>query len=52
MDFAKTALYKSYAVIYLEIGTAIYEVQFVFYSYTNDDMERQTLTATHTKENQ
>ena len=33
------ALFKSYAVIYLAIGAAIYEVLFVFYSYPNDDTE-------------
>ena len=30
MDFAKNALFESYAVIYLAIGVAIYEVLFVF----------------------
>ena len=42
MDFAKTALFKSYAVIYLAIGVAICEVLFVFYSYPNDDTETAT----------
>ena len=34
MDFAKMALFKSYAVIYLTISAAIYEL---LYSYPNDD---------------
>ena len=42
MDFAKNALFKSYGVIYLAIGTAIYEVLFVFYSYPSDDTETVT----------
>ena len=33
------ALFKSYAVIYLAIGTAICETLFVFYSCANDDTE-------------
>ena len=45
MDFAKNALFKSYGVIYLAIGVAIYEVLFVFYLYPNDDTETVTLTA-------
>ena len=36
------ALFQSYAVIYLVIGTAIHEVLFVFYSYPNDDTETGT----------
>ena len=39
VDFAKNALFKSYGVIYLAIGAAIYEVLFVFYSYPSDDTE-------------
>ena len=46
MDFAKMALFKSYAVIYLAIGAAIYEVLFVFYSYPNDDTETATFDRT------
>ena len=42
MDFAKKALFKSYGVIYLAIGAAIYEVLFVFYSYPNNDTETVT----------
>ena len=42
MDFAKNALFKSYGVIYLTIGAAIYEVLFVFYSYPSDDTETVT----------
>ena len=42
MDFAKNALFKSYGVIYLVIGVAIYEVLFVFYSYPNDETETVT----------
>ena len=42
MDFAKNALFKSYGVIYLAIGAAIYEVLFVFYSYPNNDTETVT----------
>ena len=42
MDFAKNALFKSYGVIYVAIGTAIYEVLFVFYSYPSDDTETVT----------
>ena len=38
------ALFKSYAVIYLAIGAAIYEVLFVFYSY--DDTETATFDRT------
>ena len=45
MDFAKNALFKSYGVIYLAIGAAIYEVLFVFYSYPSDDTE--TVTPIH-----
>ena len=48
MDFAKMALFKSYAVIYLAIGTAIYEVLFVFYSCPNDDTETATFDRTRT----
>ena len=33
------ALFISYAVIYLAIGAAIYEVPFVLYSYPNDGTE-------------
>ena len=40
------ALFKSYAVIYLAIGVAIYEVLFVFYSYPNDDTETATFDRT------
>ena len=40
------ALFQSYAVIYLAIGAAIYEVLFVLYSYPNDDTE--TATFDHT----
>ena len=40
------ALFKSYAVIYLAIGAAIYEVLFVFYSYPNDDTETATFDRT------
>ena len=36
------ALFKIYAVIYLAIGAAIYEVLFVFYSYLDDDTETAT----------
>ena len=36
------ALFKSYAVIYLATGVAIYEVLFVFYSYPNDDTKTAT----------
>ena len=43
---AKMALFKSYAVIYLAIGAAIYEVLFVFYSYPNDDTETATFDRT------
>ena len=46
VDFAKMALFKSYAVIYLAIGAAIYEVLFVFYSYPNDDTETATFDRT------
>ena len=42
MDFAKNALFKSYGVIYLAIGAAIYEVLFIFYSYPSDDTETVT----------
>ena len=42
------ALFKSYAVIYLAIGTAIYEVLFVFYLYPNDDTEMATFDCTCT----
>ena len=42
------ALFKSYAVIYLAIGTAIYEVLFVFYSCPNDDTETATFDRTRT----
>ena len=42
MDFATNALFKSYGVIYLAIGAAIYEVLFVFYSYPSDDTETVT----------
>ena len=42
MDFAKNALIKSYGVVYLAIGAAIYEVLFVFYSYPNNDTETVT----------
>ena len=42
IDFAKMALFKTYAVIYLAIGTAICEVLFVFYSYPNDDIVMAT----------
>ena len=42
MDFAKMALFKSYAIIYFAIGAAICEVLFVFYSYPNDDAETAT----------
>ena len=42
MDFAKNALFKSYGVIHLAIGAAIYEVLFVFYSYPSDDTETVT----------
>ena len=40
------ALFKRYAVIYLAIGAAIYEVLFVFYSYPNDDIETATFDRT------
>ena len=40
------ALFKIYAVIYLAIGVAIYEVLFVFYSYPNDDTEMATFDRT------
>ena len=40
------ALFKSYAVIYLAIGAAIYEVLFVFYSYPDDDTETATFDRT------
>ena len=40
------ALFKSYAVIYLAIGAAIYEVLFVFYLYPNDDTETATFDRT------
>ena len=46
MDFAKNASFESYAVIYLAIGAAIYEVLFVFYSYPNDDMGTATFDRT------
>ena len=46
MNFAKMALFQSYAVIFLAIGAAIHEVLFVFYSYPNDDTE--TVTFDHT----
>ena len=46
VDFAKMALFKSYAVIYLAISAAMYEVLFVFYSYPNDDMEMATFDRT------
>ena len=39
-------LFKSYAVIYLAISAAIYEVLFVFYSYPNDDTETATFDRT------
>ena len=42
VDFAKMALFKSYAVIYLAIGTVICEILFVFYSCANDDTEMAT----------
>ena len=40
------ALFQSYAVIYLEIGAAIHEVLFVFYSYPNDNTETATFDRT------
>ena len=40
------ALFQSYAVIYLVIGTAIHEVLFVFYSYPNDNTETATFDRT------
>ena len=40
------ALFKSYAVIYLAIGAAIYKVLFVFYSYPDDDTETVTFDRT------
>ena len=40
------ALFQCYAVIYLAIGAAIYEVLFVFYSYPNDDTETATFDRT------
>ena len=43
MNFAKIALFNSYAVIYLAIGAAVYEVLFVFYSYPNDDTKTATI---------
>ena len=46
MDFAKMAMFKSYAVIYLVICAAIYKVLFVFYSYPNDDTETVTFDRT------
>ena len=46
MDFAKLALFQSYAVIYLAIGAAIHEVLFVFYSYPNDNTETATFDRT------
>ena len=42
MNFAKMALFQSYAIIYLTISVAICEVLFVFYSYPNDDTETAT----------
>ena len=36
------ALFKSYVVFYLTIGTAIYDVLPVSYSYLHDDMETVT----------
>ena len=36
------ALFKSYAFIYLAIGTAICEILFIFYSCSNDDTETVT----------
>ena len=47
MNFAKMALFKSYAIIYLAIGAAIHEVLFVFYSYSNDNTETVTFDRTH-----
>ena len=47
MDFAKNALFKSYGVIYLAIGAAIYEGLFVFYSYPSDDTETVTAPSMH-----
>ena len=41
------ALFKSYAVIYLAIGAAIYEVLFQFYWYPNDDTETTTFPSMH-----
>ena len=41
------SLFKSYAVIYLAIGAAIYEVLFVFSSYPNDDTETATFGPPH-----
>ena len=40
------ALFQSYAVICLAIGTAIHEVLFVFYTYPNDDTETATFDRT------
>ena len=46
MDFAKSALFKSYGVTNFSIGAAIYEVLFVFYSYPNAmTRKRRPLTA-------
>ena len=47
-DFAKMALFNSYAIIYLAIGAAIYEVLFVFYSYPNDATGTATFDRTRT----
>ena len=41
-EFAKMALFPSYALMYLGIGAAIHEVLFVLYSYPNDDTETVT----------
>ena len=43
VDFlAKSSPFKRYSRFTSSIGTAIYEVLFVFYSYSNDDMETST----------
>ena len=46
VDFAKMALFQSYAVTYLAIGAAIHEVLFMFYSYPNDNTEMATFDRT------
>ena len=45
VNFAKMALFQSYAVIYLAIGAAIHEVLFVFYCIRMMTQKLRPLTA-------